>query len=133
MLTQVDIHFLIAAIVVISLSLVFYTIGVWGEKLQKGLRKWHLWFFVLGLCSDTAGTTLMEHIAQLTHAHDRIHTITGIIALVLMFVHALWAFWTYYKGSAQAKAHFSRYSIVVWLIWLIPYGIGVYIGMALHA
>ena len=125
----VDIHFLIAAICVISSALVFYTIGVWGERLQGGLRKWHLLFFCLGLCADTVGTALMEHIAKLTHLHDTVHTVTGIIAISLMFIHAIW---TYFRGSEQAKKHFNRFSIVVWLIWLIPYGIGVYLGMTIH-
>lgn len=129
---EVDIHFLIAAICVISSALVFYTIGVWGERLQKRLKAWHLVFFVLGLCSDAIGTTLMEHIAKLTHLHDTIHTITGLTAITLMFAHAMWAIWTCFKGSEKAKKHFSRYSIMVWIIWLIPYMIGVYMGMALH-
>lgn len=130
--TQVDTHFLIAAICVISSALVFYTIGVWGERLQKRLKKWHLVFFLLGLLSDTIGTGLMEHIAKLTGLHDRIHTITGIAAIVLMFIHAVWAVWTYEKGSPRAKAHFSRFSVLVWIIWLIPYCIGIYLGMTLH-
>lgn len=129
---QLDIHFLIAAICVISSALVFYTIGVWGERLQKKLKAWHLIFFIAGLCSDTVGTALMEHIAHLTHLHDRVHTITGLIAIILMFIHAGWAVWTYFKGTPQAKAHFNRFSIFVWCIWLIPYFIGMYLGMSLH-
>lgn len=132
-LNQVDMHYLIAAICVISSALVFYTIGVWGERLQKRLRFWHLIFFLLGLLADTIGTGLMEHIARLTHLHDEVHTVTGIIAILLMFIHAMWAIWTYTKGSEKAKEHFNRFSIVVWIIWLIPYCIGVYLGMSLHA
>ena len=49
-----------------------------------------------------------------------------------MFIHAMWAIWTYVKGSERAKEHFNRFSIVVWCIWLIPYCIGVYLGMSLH-
>jgi uncharacterized repeat protein (TIGR03987 family) len=56
-----------------------------------------------------------------------------VIAILLMFVHASWAIWTYVKGSAEAKRHFNRFSIVVWCIWLIPYLIGMAIGMHLHA
>ena len=41
-LNEVDIHYLIAAISVITSALVFYTIGVWGERLQKRLKFWHL-------------------------------------------------------------------------------------------
>lgn len=130
---QVDMHYLIAAICVISSALVFYTIGVWGERLQKKLRFWHLIFFLLGLLADTIGTGLMEHIARLTQLHDEVHTVTGIIAILLMLIHAMWAIWTYTKGSEKAKEHFNRFSIVVWIIWLIPYCIGVYLGMSLHA
>ena len=64
-LNQIDIHYLIAAICVISSALVFYTIGVWGERLQRKLKFWHIIFFLLGLLADTVGTSLMEHIAEL--------------------------------------------------------------------
>ena len=110
----------------------FYTIGVWGERIQKKLKAWHVAFFVAGLFADAVGTGLMEQIAQMTGLQDNLHTITGIIAIVLMFIHALWALWTYFKGSRKAKAHFNRFSIVVWCIWLIPYCIGIYLGMSLH-
>lgn len=131
-LNQIDTHFLIAAICVISSALVFYTIGVWGERIQKKLKAWHVAFFVAGLFAEAVGTGLMEQIAQMTGLQDNLHTITGIIAIVLMFIHALWALWTYFKGSRKAKAHFNRFSIVVWCIWLIPYCIGIYLGMSLH-
>ena len=54
-LNEVDIHYLIAAISVITSALVFYTIGVWGERLQKRLKFWHLVFFLLGLLADSVG------------------------------------------------------------------------------
>ncbi|WP_102408128.1 HsmA family protein [Parabacteroides bouchesdurhonensis] len=129
---QVDIHYLIAAITVITSALIFYTIGVWGERIQKKLRAWHVIFFIAGLFADTIGTSFMEHIANLTHLHDNIHTITGLIAIFLMFIHVIWAIWTYFKGSKRARAHFNRFSIIVWCIWLIPYFIGVYLGISLH-
>ena len=69
-LDQIDIHYLIAAICVISSALVFYSIGVWGERLQKKLKFWHIAFFLIGLIADAVGTSLMEHIAELTHLHD---------------------------------------------------------------
>lgn len=131
--TPVEMHFLIMAIAVISSALVLYTIGVWGERLQHGLRLWHVIFFLLGIVADITGTTLMEHIAHLTGTHDRIHTITGMIAVVLMLIHGGWAVFTYLKGSETARRHFSRFSVFVWCIWLIPYFIGVYIGMTMHA
>ena len=89
---QLDIHLLITAICVISSALICYTIGVWGERFQGQLKAWHLCFFVLGLYADAIGTGLMEHIAQLTHLHDTAHTVTGIIAICLMLIHAIWRF-----------------------------------------
>ena len=63
-LNQTDMHYLIAAICVISSALVFYTVGVWGERLQKKLKSWHIAFFLFGLVADAVGTSLMEHLAE---------------------------------------------------------------------
>ena len=60
-LNQIDIHYLIAAISVITAALVFYTIGVWGEHVQGKLKFWHILFFLFGLVADTVGTGLMKH------------------------------------------------------------------------
>lgn len=131
-LNQIDIHYLIAAISVITAALVFYTIGVWGEHVQGKLKFWHILFFLFGSDSSYRRNGDVKSIAHMTHLHDEIHTVTGIIAILLMLVHAMWAIWTYTKGSAAAKAHFNRFSIFVWCIWLIPYFIGMYLGMSLH-
>ncbi|MEG1553617.1 MAG: HsmA family protein [Rikenellaceae bacterium] len=128
--TAIDSNYLIAAIVTISLALVFYTFGVWGERFQKGLKLWHVVAFMLGVTCDVTGTVLMIHIAKVTSASNEIHTITGFIAIVLMSVNAFWALWAYSKGSQKARKQFSRFSIFVWLLWLIPYFIGMCMGMA---
>lgn len=39
-LTTYDNEFLIAAIVIISMALIFYSVGVWSERIQGGLRGW---------------------------------------------------------------------------------------------
>jgi len=44
-------------------SLIFYTIGVWSEKLQSSLKRWHIIMFWIGLIFDTTGTTLMSKIS----------------------------------------------------------------------
>ncbi len=55
---------------------------------------------------------------------------TGQIAIWLMLIHALWASWVARRGSETLRISFHRYSIVVWLIWLIPYFGGMYLGMS---
>lgn len=128
--SAIDLHFLVAAIIIISSALVFYTIGVWGEKIEDELKGWHILFFCFGLFFDISGTTIMAHIAELTGKHDKLHAIVGSIAVVLMFLHAVYAVWTWKRGTALQKEQFHRYSIFVWCFWLIPYVIGAYLGMS---
>jgi uncharacterized repeat protein (TIGR03987 family) len=106
-------------LVIISLALVFYTIGVWSERIQGRLKPWHLVFFYLGLVCDTWGTGLMIEMAGgLT---SDIHGVTGVIAILLMLIHAAWATVVLVRKDEKMIQNFHKFSLVVWLIWLIPY------------
>ncbi|MGE5678972.1 MAG: HsmA family protein [Pseudomonadota bacterium] len=120
---------LIYAIVTITLALIFYTIGVWSEKNQGELKKWHLLVFYLGLVFDTTGTTIMS---QLVSGGFKLnfHGITGLLAIILMLFHALWATLVLIRNDDKAKSNFHKLSIVVWIIWLIPFISGAIFGMA---
>ncbi len=122
---------LIFAIITITLALVFYTIGVFSERKSKTLKKRHLAFFWLGFLCDTTGTTLMSFIAENTtkSAASFFHGFTGGVAIGLMLVHAIWASVVVFKSNDVAKERFHKFSIIVWLIWLIPYVIGMVMGM----
>ncbi|MCY6356449.1 HsmA family protein [Clostridium sp. ZS2-4] len=108
------------AVIFINLALVFYTIGVWSEKRQGELKKWHLGVFLLGLVCDTAGTTFMSIISE-SKSLLNLHGITGLLAIVLMLIHALWAAVVLIKNNENMKANFHKFSVVVWIIWLIPF------------
>ena len=117
-----------SASLIMAAALVFYSIGVWGERISGRLRWWHLVFFVLGLTCDTAGTGMMfDFVGGM--AWD-IHGITGLIAIVLMAIHALWALAVLLRGSERALVNFHKFSVVVWLIWLVPYFSPMFFGMA---
>lgn len=121
---------LLMSIITITLALIFYTIGVWMEKIQKRLKPIHLAFFILGLICDSTGTALMTRMAD--HTNGKIigvHGITGALAIVLMFIHAIWAIVVLAKKDEKAQQSFHKFSIFVWLIWLIPYFIGMFMGM----
>lgn len=122
---------LILAIITISLALVFYTVGVWTEHKQKSLKWQNLVFFWLGLVFDTTGTTIMTFISESngTNGFLSVHGITGALAIVLMIVHAVWATVVLARKNEKAQHTFHRFSIVVWCIWLIPYLLGVFMGM----
>ena len=113
---------LIFSVIFISLALVFYSIGVWSEKIQGMLKSWHLLFFWLGFSCDTTGTTIMSIMS--TTFSINIHAVTGVIAIILMAVHAIWASIVLIKKNEEAAKKFHRFSIFVWILWLIPFFTG---------
>lgn len=105
--------------IAINLALLFYSIGVWSERLQGTLKPWHLAFFCLGLICDTWGTGLMFEMAGgLTFD---VHGLTGTLAIVLMLIHAAWAALVLLRKDERLIANFHKFSVAVWLIWLVPY------------
>ena len=106
-------------LIIISLALVFYSIGVWSERLAGKLKAWHLVFFWLGLVCDTWGTGLMLEMAGgLTYD---LHGLTGLLAIVLMLIHAVWATIVLLRKNEKLIVSFHKFSVAVWVIWLIPY------------
>ena len=78
------------ALLYFTLALLFYSIGVWAERIIRTLRPWHLIFFWLGLVADTLGTIYVK--AQVgEELIFNFHTITGIFGLFLMGIHTIWA------------------------------------------
>ncbi len=119
---------LILAIICMTFALAFYTIGVFAEKKKGYLMKWHAIIFWFGFLFDTTGTSIMGKIAGHSFSFN-LHGITGLIALLLMAFHAIWATVILIKKDDHAKKVFHKFSIVVWFLWLIPYIIGIFIGM----
>ncbi len=107
------------AVLFIHIAMFLYTIGVWSERLQKRLKWWHAIFFWSGFVSDTIGTTAMGVIAG-TMFRLTFHGITGNLAILLMGIHAVWATWVLVRRKEQLIITFHRFSLVVWIIWLIP-------------
>ena len=118
------------AIVTITLALVCYTIGVWAERRAGVLKKWHAVVFWLGLVFDTTGTTVMGQIAkQNGGGGSGLHGVAGLLAIVLMLFHAVWATVVLVKQDARRQQSFHKFSIFVWAVWLIPYVLGMVLGM----
>ena len=120
---------LVYAIITISLALVFYSIGVWSEKVQGVLKKRHLCMFWIGFAFDMTGTTLMSRIAKGGFTFN-FHGVTGVLAILLMLIHAVWATKVLIKNNTSERNNFHKFSILVWFIWLIPYVSGAIFGMA---
>ena len=121
---------LVLSTILISLALVFYSIGVWAERIVKYLKGWHVIAFWCGFLFDVTGTWTMHLMSKGNFNMSAPHTLTGQIALWLMLTHALWAVWVLKKGSEESRIGFHKYSIIVWIFWLIPYFGGMYLGMS---
>jgi uncharacterized repeat protein (TIGR03987 family) len=113
--------------IIITLALVFYSIGVWGERISGSLKIWHLVFFWLGFICDTLGTGMMFEMAG-GMTFD-VHGLTGLLAIVLMLVHAIWATIVLIRKDERWINNFHKFSVVVWLIWLVPYLSPMIIGL----
>lgn len=116
------------AIVIITAALVFYSVGVWAERIQRTLQWWHAGMFAIGLTCDTTGTILMTRIAAeqraqgiTQNAAGTLMAWTGTAAIILMGIHLVWAVVVLLRGRENEKHAFHRFSIIVWAIWLIPY------------
>lgn len=115
------------SMIFITLALVCYSIGVWSERIAGRLKTWHLVFFWVGLVCDTVGTGMMMEMAGgLTFD---MHGLTGVVAIVLMLIHAVWATVVLLRKDERAILSFHRFSVFVWLVWLIPYFNGFLISM----
>ena len=124
---------LLYAVIFINLALVFYTIGVWSEKIQNRLKPWHVIVFWIGFACDIIGTFTMETIAkrsiggvaqsiiQYLPLQMNFHGLSGALALILMAFHALWATIVLIKKDTAMIENFHKFSLVVWIIWLIPF------------
>ena len=113
----------------ITLALLFYSLGVWSERIAKYLKPWHVVAFWIGFTFDVSGTYAMHLIAEGPFDILEPHTLTGQIALWLMLLHAIWATRAIIKQDESIKIKFHKFSLLVWLIWLIPYFGGMFLGM----
>jgi uncharacterized repeat protein (TIGR03987 family) len=111
----------------IFMACLFYTIGVWAEKIKGKLKWWHTIVFWCGFASDTVGTGAMYGIAGNIFRFN-FHGVTGMIAIILMLFHALWATIVLLKKDEKMILNFHKFSIVVWCIWLIPMISGMIFG-----
>jgi uncharacterized repeat protein (TIGR03987 family) len=87
----------------------------------------HLVVFWLGFICDTIGTGAMGEIAG-SFVQINFHGLTGLVAILLMLFHAAWATKVLIQKDEKMIVNFHKFSIVVWIIWLIPMITGMILG-----
>ncbi len=118
---------LVIAISFIFAACIFYTVGVWSEKISKRLKIWHVIVFWFGLICDSIGTGAMGMMAG-SIIQLNFHGLTGMLAILLMLFHAVWATMVIVRKDEKMIVQFHKFSIVVWIIWLIPMLSGMILG-----
>ena len=76
---------------------------------------------------DSVGTKAMGDIAGGFSLN--FHGIIGLVALILMGVHAVWATIVLIRKNEKMINSFHKFSIFVWLLWLIPFVTGLMLNM----
>ena len=114
----------------ITLALIFYSLGVWAERVARFLKGWHLGAFWIGSVFYVSGTVAMRILSDNPFDLTDMHTLTGQMALWLMLAHASWATMVVLRGTEKNRMEFHNYSILVWMMWLIPYIGSMWMGMS---
>ncbi len=117
----------IYASILFTFAAIFYSVGVWAEHIAKRLKKWHIFAFLFGVITDSAGTILM--MLNTKGVLINAHTIVGSIGLVLMIFHLFWAMLVLKNKQERMITQFHKFSIFVWSIWMVAYISGAYMGM----
>jgi len=115
---------LLVSVILVTAALVLYTFAVWGEQLTHELRRGFILAFWAGFACDTAGTGLMALIAAESAKVNYLHAGAGLLAIVLMGLHAVWALRVWQRKDRRAEELFHRFSRYVYFLWLFAFATG---------
>ena len=118
---------LLTAVILFTIAMVFYTWGIWAEKLARRLKRWHVYMFACGVGVDALATVLtFIVVGGLVWTP---HSIMGFISLGLMTIHFGWAILVIKRGEEHALTNFHKLSLFVWSVWMFSYLSGFVLGM----
>jgi len=120
---------LIVAVVTILLAAGLYSVAVFAEHRSGVLKPWHVALFWAGLASDTLSTTLMSGLAGGFKLN--IHGALGLLAILLMIIHAVWATIAIVRADERVLHDFHKFSLAVWALWMVTLVTG--FGLAIPA
>ncbi len=114
---------MLISIIFIIVALILYTLAIWSERIKKKLKPWMVYVFSSGFFCDLIGTSIMFFKAEHKFPYN-IHTFCGYAALLIMFLHLIWALLAILKHG-KCEEYFTRFSRMAWLIWLLAFLTGI--------
>jgi uncharacterized repeat protein (TIGR03987 family) len=106
-------------------ALILYSTAIWSDRLSGSLKKWMIACFGVGLLADVSGTVLLCAPATIAW-HFTLHTVTGLLSLLIMALHFVWAVLAS-KNPTRFGALFHRWSVAAWSLWMVSFLSGAFI------
>lgn len=103
-------------------ALFFYSFSIWSHKIKGRLCPWIMTVFGIGLAFDISGTFFLC-VASAQSWKFTPHTVSGLISLLIMFLHFMWAILAIRVGG-KFEAYFNRFSVPAWFLWLGAFSSG---------
>ena len=121
---------LMRAVAVVSVALIFYSIGAITEQRKAAISKLVLFFLTVGVLLDITSTTLM--IINSTNIAITFHGIIGDTALLVMLIDAvlIWRHWLK-NGGNRVPLRLHLYTRIAYGWWVIAYIAGAVISSML--
>ena len=82
-----------------------------------------IFLFGVGLCADVSGTIFLCVMFADSWKFS-LHTISGLVALVIMALHFSWAFLAKVVHG-RFEVYFNRFSFYAWCLWLVAFISGI--------
>jgi len=121
---------LIRAVAVVTVALVFYSIGVIIEQRKGIVSRRVLFFLTVGVLLDITSTTLM--IINSGNIPITVHGVIGYTALMAMLIDAI-LIWRHRRknGSGPVPHRLHLYTRIAYGWWVVAYIAGAIISMML--
>jgi hypothetical protein len=121
---------LMRAVIVVTVALVFYSIGVITEQRRHAVTRFVLFFLTGGVILDITSTTLM--IINSGNIPITVHGIIGYTALLVMLIDGIliWRQWRR-NGSGPVPHRLHLYTRLAYGWWVIAYIAGAIISSTL--
>ena len=118
---------ILIAVITIVAALIFYSVAVWWNWLNKRLKPRHLVLFYLGVACDSLATALMRStVPEITYD---LHTIVGFTALGLMLIVTATGTYAVYRNSDPMLNNFHKFGMPIWFFWVVSWLTGVVVGI----
>ena len=114
------------ALICIVFTLLAYTLAVMTISKEKKLKPLCLLLLWLAFCGSAAGAGLLK--LAIGEGSGFVYGLRGfctITAIVLLFVHAIWATALIAIPDEKSMRIFLRDSKLVWKIWIVFFALGI--------